>query len=166
MSGFSVNGTGGGPPNTVETLRDHRWLINQLGPVETDQLIFAKDLQLPDLRFDKLEVLGGALWYKFAKSAKWEDITVVFYDTGDMLEQLNKWRDLVFTNDDGIKIHAPSGGYKDICEFILTDGDDVPINAITLHNAWPLVISQGKLTYTSSNIKLISVTLSYDFATP
>lgn len=165
MPGFVTGGSGGpGPSSGVETLREHRWRITQLGPMDRDTLLFARDLTLPDNKINELEILGSFLIYKFAKSVRWDDVTVVFYDDGRLLNEMNTWRDLVYTNDDGIKVHSPGSGYKQDAEFQLLDGMGSPINTVRLKNAWPKNISQGRLTYTSSNIKQITLVLAYDFA--
>lgn len=167
MPGFSIgNNGGGGPSNTVETLRENRWIIRQLGPVKPEEVIYAKELTLPEIRIDRYEVLGGLLYYKFAKSVKWEDAIVTFYDTGKILNELTRWRDLVYTNEEGIKSHSPAGGYKKTCEFLLLGGADInePINVITLENAWPATISHGRLSYTSSEIKIVTVNIAYDYS--
>jgi hypothetical protein len=46
----------------------------------------------------------------------------------------------------------------------LLDGQGKALNTITLKNAWPKSVSQGKLTMTSSKIKQITIILAYDYA--
>ena len=64
----------------------------------------------------------------------------------------------------GIGTHSPSGGYKQESKFDLLDGSGATINSYTLKNSWPINISQGKLTYTDTEIKIVTVTLAYDWA--
>jgi hypothetical protein len=173
MPGFNINNQGSGPSNNTETLREHRWLIKQLGSItDGNTLLFAKELTLPDFRAERQEVLGGTLWYKFAKSVKWEDCRVLFYDTGEIVPQLYKWRHKVFNVANGIGVHssAPTkggmdAGYKQQCIFELLDGKGVAVHTVNLIGAWPSQISEGNLDYTSSAIKLVTVTLTYDYAT-
>lgn len=164
MPGFKIGGAGDGPSSGIETLRQHRWLITKLGPIGTENLLVARDLVLPEYRIDRQEILGGLIYYKFAKSVKWEDISVTFYDTGKILDELCKWKQLVYDNSSGIKKHSPNGGYKQDCIFELLDGTGSPLNTITAKNAWPASIAQGQLSYTSTEIKVVTVTLAYDFA--
>lgn len=165
MPGFAIGGGGDGPPNTQETLRVHRWLITQLGPITSrEQLRVAREITLPNLSIDKQEVLGGMLYYKYAKAVKWEDVMVTLYDTGQTLLELETWKDLVYTNSSGIQNHNPNSGYKKEAVFELMDGQGSAVNTIRLKNAWPIKIVQGRLTYTSSDIKIIQVVLSYDWA--
>jgi hypothetical protein len=161
MPGFNIK-TGDGPSNTQEFLRQNRWRIKQLGPVtDQDVVLFARDLNLPEYRIDQQEILGGLLYYKFAKSVKWQDVQVTLYDINKTLDELIKWRDQVYTNAAGIQVHST---YKKDSIFELLDGNGSPLKKITLKNSWPVSIAQGQLTYTSSEVKLITITLAYDFA--
>jgi hypothetical protein len=166
MPGFKIGGTGDGPTNTPNPLMNYRWLITELGPVgRGGQLLqFAKDVTLPNMRMERQEILGGLVWYKFAKAVRWDDAEIVFYDTGDLLPKLQEWQDMVFKLDKGIQKHSPSGGYKMVCSVDLLDGNGEVVNTHKLMNAWPVSINQGKMTYTNSEIKLVTLTLSYDYA--
>jgi hypothetical protein len=165
---FQIGGIG--PSNTTETLRNHRWLITQLGPTK-GLAILAKDLQLPDLSILQQEIMPGQNTYKYAKGTKWSDIQVVFYDDGKILEQINNWRARIYSAGTGIKSHALSFGYKQTCVFHLlsgctktTESGINSVNVIILIGAWPSNISLGRLSYTDSKIKEITLTLSYDYA--
>lgn len=165
MPGFVINGQGGpGPANTVDTLRNHRWLITNLGPVKITQMLVARDLVLPSLKLERQEVLGGLIWYKYAKAVKWDDLDISFYDNGIILKDLETWRDMIFTNEEGIKDHSPSSGYKKECEFVLIDGTGNTKNKFTLKGAWPAKIGHSQLSYTNNEIKLVTATMAYDWA--
>lgn len=164
MPGFMIGGQGQGPSATMETLRDYRWLITRLGPMNREVLKIARDVTLPDYKVDVLEVLGTFLYYKFAKSVKWDDVSITFYDNGQVLGEMYKWRDMVFDNLSGIKVHTPGQGYKRDAEIQLLDGKGSALNTITLKNAWPKSVSQGKLTMASTKIKQITIILAYDYA--
>ena len=172
MPGFVIAGTGGesagsGVPNTIETYRSHRWYISQLGPViQRESLIVAKDVTLPKWTPEKQEIVGTSIVYKYAKSVKWSDVTIIFYDTmkNPILDQLQNWQNMVFTNINGIGIHG-GNGYKQNSVILELDGSGEIQRNITLNNSWPLIIDYGKLSMTDSNIKLIELTLSLDYAT-
>jgi hypothetical protein len=165
MPGFSIGGSGNGPPNTQDTLRVYRWLITQLGPITSrEQLRVAKEITLPNVNIDKQDILGGTLYYKYAKAVKWEDVMVTLYDTGQTLFQLESWKDLVYSNASGIKNHNPNSGYKKEAVFELMDGEGSVVNTVRLKNAWPTKIVHGRLTYAASDIKVIQVVLVYDWA--
>jgi hypothetical protein len=165
MPGFIIGGQGGpGPANTAEPLRNHRWAIETLGPVSSNTLLIARDLQLPDLKLERQEVLGGLLWYKFAKAVKWDDALVAFYDDGSIAGDIQQWIDLVYTNAAGVQSHSPGSGYKKTCKFNLLNGDGSTEESMMLFNAWPVSKSEGKLSYTDSQLKLVTLTLAFDWA--
>lgn len=167
MPGFNIAGGGGGgddPSNTVETNRAHRWRIISLGEgtISSDAFIFAKTLTLPGFTVEEEVVPGAAIRYKFAKMVNWEDVTVAFYDTGDLFTQLTSWQSLVYTPDGGIQ---PAASYKFQSTFSQTDNTGEPINQFVLHGSWPKSITHSPLSYETSDIKLVNLVLSYDFAT-
>jgi len=169
MPGFNITNkeskrTLGEPGYNVDPFLQHRWFIRKLGPVGNNPLIFAKDLSLPVFRADKQEVLGSNLYYKFAKNINWQDVTVTFYDMNDTMTELEIWRKKVQNNTKGIGVHGGKDGYKDTCKFSLMNGAGVETQRVTLFNAWPLSIDPGQLDYTDSEVKLVSMVLSYDYA--
>lgn len=164
MPGFNIGGSGEGPPNTVETLRQHRWRILTLGPVgarESSRLVIAQSLQLPNVNIEEQVIQGALIAYKFAKTVKWDDATVTFYDTFGLLRELETWRDEVYTDAAGIQSHSD---YKQDSEFELLRADGEVDVRIRLKNSWPKNIAHGPLSYGSSDIKIITLTLSYDYA--
>lgn len=166
MPGFAITGTEGrGPSNTQETFRTHRWRVQKLGPIraESDPALFlAKELQLPNFSVDQDTVTGASLVYKYAKNINFEDVTISFYDTEDIISELKGWRDTIWTPEEGLR---ESGSYKDTSIFLLLDGSGETLRTFTLINSWPKKISHGPLSYTSSDIKYVQVTLAYDWAT-
>lgn len=167
MPGFKINGSGDGPSNTLELAREHRWLINKLGNIDISkgQLLIAKEVNLPEYDIDIQEILGGLMWYKYAKAVKWKDVHIVFYDDGKIAQALEGWRNLVYTNDGGMGKHdGGNGSYKQDSKFSMLDGAGKAIYDITLKQSWPKQILYGKLSYTSSEIKAVDLVLCYDFA--
>ena len=179
MPGFKILGseTNAGPTNMQEFNRAHRWRILDIGfPVPAgggagsgpaaDKLLgaglFAKSLQLPSLSFEEEKVAGGATtYYKIAKRALWENVTVTFYDTVSLYDIFKKWQDKIWTPEDGIK---KASDYKGVATFLLTNNEGDRAQTFKLRNAYPSKIAHGELSYTNSDIKLLTVTYSYDFA--
>lgn len=166
MPGFNIGGgsTGSQPSNQEEVNRNHRWRIITLGEnlISRDRLVFAKTLQLPSFSIEEESVMGAHIKYKFAKCVNWEDVVVTFYDTDDLLDLLIEWQNKVFDNQAGIKL---ANDYKRRSAFALTDGDGTESDIkYQLINSWPKSISHSQLSYEDSEIKLINLTLSYDFA--
>jgi len=160
MPGFEIGTGGGGPANNLPTLRQHRWEITQLGPV-TSSLDVARDLQLPNFNVEREKVWGANSTYKYAKGVDWEDVTVAFYDLFDIYGRLKKWMDTVWTPEQGLH---PAGDYKMESFFKMLDSRGAVIQTFKLVNSWPVKVSHGPLSYTSSEIKYTQVTLSYDWA--
>jgi hypothetical protein len=162
MPGFNIDGGGNGPPGTIDVLMQYRWEIQQLGPIADRTVrLLAREMVLPESKIDVQEILGGLIYYKFAKSVKWENISVTFYDTMDTLKELIAWRDKIYTNQGGIKVHS---NYKQDSIFLLQDGLGNTLKTITAKGSWPVSIAQGPLSYASSDAKIITVTLAYDYA--
>lgn len=174
MPGFNIGGGAGGnnePNSRVEILRAHRWQITQLGApnikINPATLLYAKSLTLPGFNVEEEIVSGASLKYKFAKMVNWEDVSIEFYDVIGVFDDLRQWQDAVFTPQTGIQ---PASSYKMKASFVLTDGtgfsDGAGVQeAFTLHGAWPKQLTHSPLSYESSELKLVSLVLSYDFVT-
>jgi len=166
MPGFVINGTGNQYPipNTLETVRANRFIIEILGPITLrEHLVVAKDFQIPKWTATKQEI-PTTLMYKYAKGVNWGDASITFYDTMDppILDSLNEWKDLVYSITNGIGVHG-SGGYKQDTVLNELDGEGGIIRRIRLKNSWPVDVDFGKLSYADSNINLVNLSLSVDY---
>lgn len=131
-------------------------------------LLFAKSLTLPTYSVEEESVLGGSINYKVAKTVTWDDVKVTFYDLAhkndvnkSILGQLYKARQKLWTPDKGL--HQASD-YKGESTFILTDGDGNPTWSFTLVNSYIKSINHSELSYETSSIKEVTLTISYDWA--
>jgi hypothetical protein len=166
MPGFNIGGGGGGsePSNSSNLNRNHRWRIISLGEsiIPRTALIFVKSLQLPAFTVEEEIVTGAAIKYKFAKTVNWEDVLITFYDNVGLIDDLLKWQKLVYDSGAGIKL---ANDYKKSSSFELTDGAGKSAGSqYFLINSWPKNISHSQLSYEDSEIKLVNMTLSYDWA--
>lgn len=166
MPGFNIGSKEQTDPSTTrETHRVHRWRIESLGELNDQQnrnFLFAKTLQLPNITFDEETHVGGSIKYKFAKIVNWEDVTISFYDVYGLYEQLFAWQNLVYTVNAGIN---PADMYKKESRFVMVDGMGKQAGPrYILKNSWPKSIQHSPLSYESSDIKLLTIILSYDFA--
>lgn len=172
MPGFNINSnTQQGPEASIfiESQRNHRWRIISLGAdgatggvIGRDALVYAKSLQLPEFNVEEEIVPGSAIKYKFAKFVNWGDVVVSFYDVSGVYAGLIKWQNLVYTDTAGIGI---ADNYKKQSRFQQTNGagqDSGPL--YRLIGSWPKIISHSTLSYEDSELKLINLTLSYDWA--
>lgn len=171
-----VNGAGGGfskkQNSRQEYYYNYFWEIENLfaGPPDelpadwtnpTSPLIGVKDTSLPTFTVNKETYNGASLEYKFAKGVTWEDIKIVWYDSIGLLKVMKDWRGNVWSPECGL---AEANHYKrrSTLNYFLPTGKMV--NNWTLHNSWPSQIRHGDLTYTSSDVKIIEVTVTYDWA--
>lgn len=161
MPGLVIGGQGEGPSNTTEILRSHRWRIATLGDIQLNRLTIApKELQLPNFTVETESHQGGSVVYKYAKSVNWEDVSLTFYDTVNLYSAIDEWREKVWSDANGIGI---ANDYKKRTEFELYDGAGNTIFIYTLINSWPKKFAHGPLSMASSDIKVISLVLSYDW---
>jgi hypothetical protein len=165
MPGFNIGGGDNNEPsNTAELNRAHRWRIVSLGEnlIDGDMLLFAKTLQLPGFTVEEEVITSAAIKYKFAKTVNWEDVAISFYDTVGLFPALIEWQNKVYTEDAGIQ---PAASYKLQSTLSQTDSTGEPINQFILHGSWPKALTHSPLSYESSDIKMVDLILSYDFAT-
>jgi hypothetical protein len=170
MPGFVIQDFGGGHRKTVESRREYYynyfWEIDDLFEDGGDwrnnsPLICLKDCSLPTFTVNKETYQGSSLEYKFAKSVTWEDIKVSWYDSIGLLDIMKKWRNNVWSPDCGL---ADANHYKrqsNIVYYLPTGQSE---NRWRLINSWPSQIRHGDLTYTSSDVKLVEATITYDWA--
>lgn len=125
----------------------------------------AKDVTLPTFTANKEEVVGGSLRYKYASEIQWDDVKITFYHVfgsgSDTLSVLHGWRSAVWTPETGLG--SPSKYKKTSIIGIYSPGWELLYN-VQLIGSWPQTIKEGDLTYTSSDIKVVEVVISYDWA--
>jgi hypothetical protein len=165
MPGFIIEGS---EKESVKINKDikraHRWRIFKFGPagaIGTDDLLFAKSVTMPTIAFEEHNVLGGSIPYKFATRPAFGDLVVAFYDLIGLEPKVRSWQNKVWDPQKGIGM---ANDYKDTVILYLTDGKgEQSDNAWKFINAWPKVINHGELLYDSSEFKLLTVTISYDW---
>jgi hypothetical protein len=127
--------------------------------------ILAKDATVPTFSVGKETVDGASLVYKYASMVTWEDIKVTFYDTmlgsGKTSDVVKGWRKTVWTDTGGL---ASPSDYKKDSQISIYTLDWETSTVWTLHGSWPSTIKEGDLTYTNTDVKVIEVTVSYDWA--
>ena len=122
--------------------------------------LLLKDATTPTFTAAKESYISASLEYKFAKSVTWDDIKLTWYDTG-MISHIRQWRESVWTENNGL---APASNYKKRTKLrCFTPSVDEHFGWI-LYGSWPSSIRSGDLTYTSSDAKIVEVTVTYDYA--
>lgn len=176
MPGFQINQNLGNNPRgaaqtTAEYYYTYTWEVENIFDEFTtdarDVLIHAKDMTLPAFVVGKETLIGSALEYKFAKNVSFDDVKITWYDTVGLIEIMKRWRRSVWTQEDGL---SAAGVYKKRTfqrQYIGdTNGtiDDARDVRYRLEGSWPSVIRHGDLTYTNSDVKIVEVTVTYDWA--
>lgn len=176
MPGFRVNGVDGtfggaekqaataGPPATREYHYSYTWQVLELvGDYEYMMITTIKDITLPTFTVTIESQQGASLEYKFAKSVSYDDVKVTFYDTVGLLSKIRDWRKTVWTPQEGLKVANDYKKRSRINVFTPEWSSNKQQNFI-LYGSWPSVIRHGQLTYTQSDVKLVEVTIAYDWA--
>lgn len=164
MPGFIVEDIGyGAPGGDIKTYYTYTWdILTVLGDRTTyPPLIYLKEMGLPTFSVGQERVKGASLNYKFASDVTWEDVKVTWYDTSGMLKVIQKWRESVWTEEGGLQ---PPKEYKKESWLRTFLPDASEINGWKLINSWPSTIRHGDLTYTQSDVKVVDVVISYDWA--
>jgi hypothetical protein len=162
MPGFTANGLGSGPRNDPRAYYKYTWEIEDIfWTLPRTVLIYAKECTLPSWDFEKDEVMGASLKYKFAKSISFNDVKITWYDVYGIADIIKRWRGYVWTPADGL---LDPNNYKSRSHLKNFTYDMVKYTRWTLFNSWPQSVKSGDLTYTDSDIKLVEVTVAYDWA--
>jgi hypothetical protein len=126
--------------------------------------VMVKDVVLPNFTVNKGTVKGAALEYKHAKSVTYDDVKVSWYDTEELLSTILLWRSTVWSPQLGLSATNEYKAISVIEQYLPSDGLTAPTREYKLINSWPSVIKHGELTYTDSEVNLVEVTLTYDWA--
>ena len=177
MPGFMVaQNVGAGVAATNDNLKpvyQYTWEIvnlfednrNLFPGGEAGVKLLAKEATLPTFTISKDTVDGSSLVYKYAGMVTWEDIRITFYDVrvgGNQASGLIKtWRDNVWEAKTGLK--SPND-YKKDSKLNVYDLEWTSMVIWVLHGSWPQSIKEGDLTYTATEMKVIDVTICYDWA--
>lgn len=152
----------------IKPVYNYTWLIEQLFGSNIGRnsiLTLAKDATLPSYTATKEEVPGAAINYKYASGIQWDDVKITFYHIRaggtDVLSVLHRWRANVWTPELGLQ---PANKYKANSKITVYGNDWEYVYAWKLIGSWPQSIKEGDLTYTSSDVKVVEVVVSYDWA--
>lgn len=124
-------------------------------------LLALKDCKLPTFTVEEEKVLGSSVEYKFAKKVNWDDISITWYDNFGLLSVMKTWMNSVFTLKSGM---ALASTYKKETKILVYTPSNSSRQVYTLNQSWPKAIKFGDLSYTSSDIKVIEATISFDYA--
>lgn len=166
MPGFKIGGDGG--PLTaapsVDLLRDHRFTMTTFMGMDatTDPFIQLKDITLPEKVIETLEIKCPGTTYKFAKSANYTDLVLTFYGTSGLVDRIEDLENSVHNVNTGI---GDFNTYLNDVTVNFTDNMGSPLSVLLFSNCFLSNTKFGDLTYGSSDIKLITVTLKINYYT-
>jgi len=170
MPGFKIHGEGKGPSATVESARAHRWEFYFTGGDIGDLSnldVYALSSQRPVLEIDKAVMHAGINQIHLPGKYKWNPINVKFYETlkGSTLSTyalFKYWSEKVINlKQHTVKLPQESQTQARVA---MLNGAGVGVYFYVLYNVWPSKVEPAELTYTSSEISTVQVTLTYDAA--
>lgn len=180
MPGFNL-GTGGDvePSAKAELRRKHRWLF-VAGFMEPGEYAFLKTAARPSIKIEEAKMAHDQETAFFAGRHTWDPITLEFYDAmnpKDISSKIYAWLNeggatagspavfnaLGVVGTPQVSVNPPDK-YKIDVEMQMIDGMGQPKEKWTLYNAWPKEINWGDLSYESSEIATVKVTLIFDRA--
>ncbi len=181
MPGFQVTSAWGermGDPrgpyaDSARPFYSYTWRINHLfgedAGSSSDVTAYCISATLPAITHRREEVEGSSVIYKYAKDVIWEDVRVTFYDIVDMssmsmLKKLKKWRDKVWSVEKGIGVAEGEKGYKKDTRIMKHTFDGSFEEGWLLKGSWPQAIKYGELTYSKSEVNILDVVITYDWA--
>lgn len=149
--------------SSTQFIYNYTWEVHKLFDTSAANtpIVYVKDVSLPSVTLGKEDVKGASLNYKFASEATYDDVRLTFYDTVGFLELLRKWRKSIWDQSTGLRTAYEYKKQSDI-KVYTPDGELTEI--YVLNGSWPSTIKYGDLTYTSSDVKFVDLTVSYDWA--
>lgn len=176
MPGFMVGGsigghtltaggfTPGGTPSNAHYYHTYHWEVSNVFNefIAGQKYISLKECGLPTISIEKETYKGSFVEYKYAKSVTFEDVTMSFYDSYGLLDKINQWYANVFDENAGI---AAASVYKKNSSITvsLPEAGSNSTQVYWLYGCWPSSVKYGDLTYTSSDVKVVDLTLTYDY---
>ncbi len=177
MPGFTANGgfgghtylnggiVAGGTPANTDFYYNYMW---EVGIILNDvvglskAVVVLKDCSLPEVTVEQDKVKGTFTEYKYAKGVSFSDVKMTFYDASGLLGKLMTWMNSIYDPDGGLNVAV---NYKSdsAIQVSLPDGSWNSRQVYYLYGSWPSSIKYGDLTYTSSDVKVVDLGLTYDF---
>lgn len=161
----------GGPHNTVETARKHRYLVQVLEPFGNGEfgiLLYAYKCTRPNIEIDQVMIHNAQDEISRPGKQHWKPVEFTFYEKlqgGSSLfsqaaQLIYFWWGSTMINLE-TSLHNEPSQYLKNTQLDMLDGSGDSIWSYFLLDSWPSKVSPSDLSYTDSNIAEISVTLSY-----
>lgn len=143
-----------------EAYRSNRWKIVQIVGENLKRAVYVKSTTLPKISFEEEIVEGASIQYKFPKAAKFDDITITFYDVLGLHNSLRtQILDKSWTPEEGLK-----GPMMGLTTIELEDGNGNALATWDLYNSWLKSLEHSEMSYDRGDIKTVSVIIAYSWA--
>ncbi len=164
---------GTGPSNAVETARRHRYLLEVLEPLGTQDngiLLYLEKCNRPAVEFDKIVIHSAQDEISRPGKTHWKDVEFTFYeklDGEDNGSLENTCARLIYgwwaksMLDIERSLHFAPSNYLKNCTLQMLDGGGSSVWTYYIYDAWPMKVSPSDLAYSDTDIATISVTLAY-----
>lgn len=173
MPGFNIGGTGGGPPNTIETSRKHRYLLRVLQPLTRDILIVANKIQPPQAEIDRVTIHHKQDEIYTPGKQRWSPAEITFYrrhasfDSGtcdEAARQLYEWwaTSMLILQESKIARNDAGGPYKRDVILEVLDGTGQVSWVYNMYGVWPSKMSPDSFDASDNSIANIVATLQVD----
>lgn len=177
MPGFTVNGgfgghtylnggfVPGGTPGNANFYYNYTWevgiIMNDVVGLNKTSIVL-KECSLPEVTIEKESYKGSFSEYKYAKGVTFSDVRMSFYDSYGLLNKINSWMGSVYDDTNGLNLAANYKSDSSIWSS-LPNADASSRQVYYLYGSWPVSVKYGDLTYTGSDVKVVDLTLTYDY---
>lgn len=164
MPGFNVGGLGGGgPPNTQETARRHRFDFETFEPLDSI-LLFAHKAQRPIPEIDRVIMHHGQDEIYLPGKNRWRPIEISFYEAIDGSSDSVASKIYDWWSQSVISIQESKVGsdYKKRATLQMLDGQGSSVWKYMLINCWPISVTPDTLDYADNGVAAISFQVVMD----
>jgi hypothetical protein len=159
-----------GPAHTLETVRTHRYRISIIDTITSEIQLLAYKCTRPTPEIDKIVIHNAQNEISRPGKHRWKPVEFTFYEIlekdggySEVAYYMYRWWSRKTLNIDQ-SLHLPPSEYLKECWIETLDGIGDSVWEYRLQETWPSKISPSNLTYTSSEIADIGVTLEYQLA--
>lgn len=163
---------GTGPSNAIETARKHRYLLEVLEPLGSQDngiLLFLEKCTRPAPEYDKILIHSAQDEIPRPGKTHWKEVEFTFYekldgDDGSLEDTcaklISEWHSKTMVNIE-TSLHNQPSQYLKNATLQMLDGGGTPVWTYNIYDSWPMKVSPSDLAYSDTDIATISVTLAY-----
>jgi hypothetical protein len=162
MPGFGIDNK---RSNNTTFLKKYRWYMS-IPRLNLDWL-YLKSFKPPNIKIGTEEFKGVSITYQIAKEAKFEDMSIAFYETDITLKLLIDWKNSVYNFEEGYvntaDKYCQTVKFYQLKEPITTSGG-MRAYVIEAYNVFPKSLDFDTSDYSTGGIKLITMSLACSHA--